>query len=50
MKVEITSRHFTPSDKLKEMVYDKLKKIEKKENSDKKVKKYGKKVLLYGCF
>jgi len=29
MQVEITSRHFTSSDKLKEMVYEKLKKIEK---------------------
>ena len=29
MKVDITARHFSPSDKLKEMVYEKLKKIEK---------------------
>ena len=29
MKVDITARHFSPSDQLKEMVYDKLKKIEK---------------------
>ena len=29
MKVDITARHFTPSDKLKEVVYEKLKKIKK---------------------
>ncbi len=29
MQVDITSRHFTPSAQLKEMVYEKLKKIEK---------------------
>ena len=29
MKVEITARHFTQSDQLKAMVYDKLKKVEK---------------------
>ena len=29
MQLDITSRHFTPSEQLKEMVYDKLKKIEK---------------------
>ena len=29
MKVDITARHFTPSNQLKEMVYEKLKKIEK---------------------
>ena len=29
MKVDITARHFSPSDQLKEMVYEKLKKIEK---------------------
>ncbi len=29
MKVDITARHFSPSDHLKEMVYEKLKKIEK---------------------
>ena len=29
MKVEITARHFSPSDQLKDMVYEKLKKIEK---------------------
>ena len=29
MKVDITARHFSPSEKLKEMVYEKLKKIEK---------------------
>ena len=29
MKVDITARHFTPSVQLKEMVYEKLKKIEK---------------------
>ena len=33
MKVDITARHFSPSDQLKEMVYEKLKKI-KKFNSD----------------
>ena len=29
MKVDITARHFSPSDQLKEMVFEKLKKIEK---------------------
>ena len=29
MKVDITARHFSPSDQLKEMVYEKLRKIEK---------------------
>ena len=29
MKVDITARHFSPSDQLKEMIYEKLKKIEK---------------------
>ena len=29
MQVDITARHFTPSVQLKEMVYEKLKKIEK---------------------
>ena len=29
MKVDITARHFSPSNQLKEMVYEKLKKIEK---------------------
>ena len=29
MQLDITSRHFTPSEQLKEMVYEKLKKIEK---------------------
>ena len=29
MKVDITARHFSPSDQLKKMVYAKLKKIEK---------------------
>ena len=29
MQIDITSRHFTPSVKLKEMVYEKLKKIKK---------------------
>ena len=29
MKVDITARHFSPSDQLKEMVYEKVKKIEK---------------------
>ena len=29
MKVDITARHFSPSEQLKEMVYQKLKKIEK---------------------
>ena len=29
MKIDITSRHFSPSTQLKEMVYEKLKKIEK---------------------
>ena len=33
MKVNITSRHFSPSDKLKELVYDKLKKVEKFNNN-----------------
>ena len=32
MKVDITARHFTPSLQLKEMVYEKLKKIEKFNN------------------
>ena len=32
MQVDITARHFTPSLKLKEMVYEKLKKIEKFNN------------------
>ena len=32
MQIDITSRHFTPSVKLKEMVYEKLKKIEKFNN------------------
>ena len=29
MKIDITARHFSPSGQLKEMVYEKLKKIEK---------------------
>ena len=29
MKVEITARHFSPSEKLKDMVFEKLKKVEK---------------------
>ena len=29
MKIDITARHFSPSEQLKEMVYQKLKKIEK---------------------
>jgi len=29
MNIDITARHFSPSDKLKELVYTKLKKIEK---------------------
>ena len=29
MEIDITARHFSPSDRLKEMVYEKLKKIEK---------------------
>jgi len=33
MQVDITSRHFTPSLQLKEMVYEKLHKIEKFNNS-----------------
>ena len=33
MQVDITARHFTPSVQLKEMVYDKLKKIEKFNNT-----------------
>ena len=32
MQVDITARHFTPSVQLKEMVYEKLKKIEKFNN------------------
>tara|TARA_B100001971_G_scaffold176601_1_gene170685 strand:+ start:165 stop:452 length:288 start_codon:yes stop_codon:yes gene_type:complete len=32
MQVDITARHFTPSLQLKEMVYEKLKKIEKFNN------------------
>ena len=32
MKVDITARHFSPSVQLKEMVYQKLKKIEKFNN------------------
>ena len=33
MKVDITARHFSPSDQLKEMVYEKQHKIEKFNNS-----------------
>ena len=33
MQLDITSRHFTPSEQLKEMVYEKLKKIEKFNNN-----------------
>ena len=29
MEIDITARHFSPSERLKEMVYEKLKKIEK---------------------
>ena len=29
MKVEITARHFSPSDHLKELIHEKIKKIEK---------------------
>ena len=29
MEIDITARHFSPSDRLKEMIYEKLKKIEK---------------------
>ena len=29
MNIDITARHFSPSEQLKEMVYEKLKKIEK---------------------
>ena len=29
MKVDITARHFSPSDQLKQMVFEKLKKVEK---------------------
>ena len=29
MKVEITARHFSPSDQLKDMVYEKIEKIKK---------------------
>ena len=32
MKVEITARHFSPSDHLKELVHEKIKKIEKYNN------------------
>jgi len=32
MKVEITARHFTPSDQLKDLVHEKIEKIEKYNN------------------
>ena len=32
MKVEITARHFSPSDHLKELIHEKIKKIEKFNN------------------